>query len=32
VLELRLRGSTIRLRNAAEELDDTTGVLETDLD
>jgi putative Mg2+ transporter-C (MgtC) family protein len=32
VLELRLRGSTIRLRNAAEELDDTSGVLEIDLD
>lgn len=32
LIELRVRGSTSRLRNAAEELDDRNGVLDIDLD
>lgn len=32
LIELRVRGSTARLRNAAEELDDRDGVLDIDLD
>jgi putative Mg2+ transporter-C (MgtC) family protein len=32
LIEMRVRGSTARLRNAAEELDDRDGVLDIDLD
>ena len=32
VIDLRVRGSTSRLRSAAEELDDLEGVLDVDLD
>ena len=32
LIELRVRGSSSRLRNAAQELEDRTGVLDIDLD